>query len=138
MAATGVQLNFASVSFAGTPVTRVTSLTFSQGGSLISFAGDNARYAQVVANNMNNPSCTITSGDVATLYNFNAGSQGTILGTQIDALAASGGNIIWTGINAVHGNTDNSAPFSQFATATATFQHYSADGSTNPVSFSRA
>ena len=110
MSATALQLNWTSVQFASTGLTRVTSVTFSQGGELIEFAGDNNRYPVVIANNMNRPRCSITSGDVATLMGIAPGTSGTITATQNDALGATGGAVNWTMNNAVHQNTDDAAP----------------------------
>jgi hypothetical protein len=138
MAATKVQLNWTSVSFASTAITRVTSVQFSQGGELIEFAGDNDRFPTVIANNMNRPKCSIASADVANLMNITPGTIGTINATQKDALASSGGDIIWTLANGVHETTDDTGQFSQFASGTATFRSFSSDGATNPLSFTRA
>ncbi len=120
------------------PGTRVTSVTFSQGGELIEFAGDNNRYPVVIANSFNRPRCSITSGDVATLMGLAPGSSGTITATQNDALAGTGGAINWTMSNAVHQNTEDTGQWGRFATATATFRAYAADGATNPLSFTRS
>jgi hypothetical protein len=138
MSATNLQLNWTGVQFASTNLTRVTSVTFSQGGQLIEFAGDNNRYPVVIANNINRPRASITSGDVATLMGIAPGTSGQIQATQVDALAATGGNVLWVLANAVHENTDDTGQFGQFANATATFRAYSSDGSTNPLSFTRA
>jgi hypothetical protein len=138
MAATNLQLNWTSVSFAGTNLTQVTSVMFSQGGELIEFAGDNSRYPTVIANNMNRPRASVTSGDVATLMNIATGASGTLNATQKDAKSASSGDIVWVLANAVHESTDDTGQFSQFASATATFRSYSSDGATNPLSFTRA
>ena len=86
MSATALQLNWTNVQFASTSLVRVTSVTFSQGGELIEFAGDNNRYPVVIANNFNRPRCSITSGDVATLMSIAPGTSGTITATQNDAL----------------------------------------------------
>lgn len=137
MSATALQMNWTAVQFASTNLTRVTSVTFSQGGELIEFAGDNNRYPVVIANNINRPRCTITSGDVATLMAIAPGTSGTIMATQNDALAATGGSVNWTMSNAVHQNTDDTGQWGHFATATATFRAYAADGMTNPLSFTR-
>lgn len=137
MAATGLQLNWTGVEFATTPLTRVTSVAFSQGGELIDFAGDNNRYPVVIANSINRPQCTITSGDVATLLGIAPGTSGTITATQADALAATAGAINFTLTSAVHQNTDDSGNWGAFATATATFRAYASDGATNPLSFTR-
>jgi hypothetical protein len=134
MSASALQMNWTSVQFASTNLTRVTAVTFSQGGELIEFAGDNNRYPVVIANNMNRPRCSITSGDVATLMAIAPGTSGTITATQNDALAAAGGAINWTMSNAVHQNTDDTGRWGHFATATATFRAYSTDGVTPPLS----
>lgn len=135
---TGLQLNWTSVSFAAATLTRVTSVTFSQGGELIEFAGDDNRYPVVIANNINRPRCSITSGDVAGLMTLAPGAAGTILATQADALGGTGGAIQWTMSNAVHQNTDDTGQWGHFATATATFRACAADGATNPLSFTRS
>jgi hypothetical protein len=134
MAATALQLNWTNVQFASTSLTRVTSVTFSQGGELIEFAGDNNRFPVVIANNICRPRCSITSGDVATLMSVTPGTSGTILATQPDALNATGGAINWQMTNAVHQNTDDTGRWGHFATATATFRAYSTDGVTPPLS----
>jgi hypothetical protein len=138
MSASAVQLNWSSVEFASTPITRVTQIAMSLGGELIGFAGDNNRYETIIANNINRPSVQITGGDVATLMDIGPGTAGTITGTQLDALGATGGSIVWTISNAVHGNSDNSGPWGNFATATASFRCYSADGATSPFAFTRS
>ena len=138
MSATALQLNWTGVQFASTNLTRVTSVTFSQGGELIDFAGDNNRYPVVIANSISRPRCSITSGDAATLMNITPGTSGTIAATQNDALGAAGGAINWTMSNAVLQNTDDTGEWGQFATATATFRAYAADGATNPLSFTRS
>jgi hypothetical protein len=134
MSATALQLNWSSVEFASTNITRVTSVMFGQGGELIEFSGDNARYPQVIANNISRPKCLITSGDVATLMGIAPGTSGTITATQLDALGATGGAINWQLSTAVHENTDDTGQWGQFATATATFRSYASDGATNPLS----
>ncbi len=139
MAATGVQLNWTGVAFAGTTITRVTSITLDQGASIITFAGDNARYPQVAAVNMNNPTISLTGGDIALLWSFTGGLQGVFTATQKDAISASGGDIVWTTTaQTMKGTTTNSGPFSQFATATANFQCVVPDGITPPISVARA
>ena len=137
MAASALQLNWTNVQFATTSLSRVTSVTFSQGGELIEFAGDNNRYPVIIANNINRPRCSITSGDVATLMGLAPGTSGSIVATQNDALEAVGGAVNWTLANAVHENTDDTGQWGQYATATATFRAYASDGSTNPLTFTR-
>lgn len=138
MAATALQLNWTNVEIATTPLTRVMSISFSQGGELIEFTGDNNRYPVVIANSVNRPTCSITSGDVATVMGLAPGSSGTITAVQNDAEGAIGGAINWTMINAVHANSEEHGQWGTFPTATATFRAYSADGTTNPLSFTRS
>ena len=138
MSASALQLNWTGVQFASTSLTRVTSVAFSQGGELIEFAGDNNRYPVVIANSINRPRCSITSGDVATLMSIAPGTSGTISATQNDALGAAGGAINWAMSNAVHQNTDDAGQWGHFAAATATFRAYASDGATNPLSFTRS
>lgn len=138
MSATNLQLNWTTVAFGSTNLTRVTSVVFAQGGELIEFAGDNNRYPVVIANNMNRPRCSISTGDVATLMGIAPGTSGQIQATQVDALAATGGNVLWVMTNAVHESTSDTGNFGHVATATATFRAYSSDGTTNPLSFTRA
>jgi hypothetical protein len=135
MAATGLQLNWSGVEFATTPITRVTSMTVDQGGEAIAFNGDNDRYDSVIARNVSRPSVQITSGDVATMMGL--AGQGTITGDQLDALGATSGGVTWTIINAVHVTTNDSGAWGNFATSTATFRCYAADGQTNPLSLAR-
>ena len=138
MSASALQLNWTSVQFASTGLTRVTSVTFSQGGELIEFAGDNNRYPVVIASNISRPRCSITSGDVATMMGIIPGTSGTLTATQNDAMGGIGGAVNWTMNNAVHQNTDDAGRWGHFATATATFRAYASDGATNPLSFTRS
>lgn len=136
MSATGVNLNWTNVEFASTTLTRVTQLTFSQGGEAIAFNGDNDRYDSVIARNVSRPSCSMTSGDVATLMSLDG--VGTITAEQLDALGAVGGNVNWTLNNAVHITSDDSGSWGAFASATAQFRAFAADGQTNPLSLTRS
>jgi hypothetical protein len=138
MSATVVYLNWSNVTFGAATIARVTNVGLSLGGELLGFAGDNNRYETVIANTINRPSVSITSADVSTLMNFGPGTSGTITATQLDALGATNGAVNWTIVNAVHGNTDDSGPWGNWATATANFRCYSSDGSTNPFSFTRS
>lgn len=131
MSATGVQMNWTSVSYASTSITRVTSITFDAGGEIEEFEGDNNIYPVVIARKIFRPSCNIVSGDAASL--FGLGGPGTILATQPDAFGATGGAINWSMLNAVHVNTTDSGSWGTMATATATFRAYSSDGTTPPL-----
>jgi hypothetical protein len=138
MSATGLQLNWENTEFAGNSYTHVTQVTFAQGGKLIPFMGDANKMPVVIALQSMTPTASITSSDVASLMAIQPGAGGTITTTQVDALNATGGAINWTLINAVHEDSQNSGSWGNFAVATATFQAYSSDGLTPPLSFTRS
>lgn len=138
MAATNVNLNWTSVSFAGSAIGRVTAMTFDQGGELISFTGDDDRFPTVIANTVSRPKVSLTSGDVASLMTIAVNAKGTVLATQKDGLGATGGDILWNLINCVHETTQDSGSWGQFASATSSWQAYSVDGHTTPLSLARA
>lgn len=141
---TGLQLNWTNVEFvppspaAAIPISRVTSVSFAQGGELIEFAGDNNRYPSVIVNNINRPRAAVTSGDVATLASIGPGTTGTLNATQVDALGVTGGSVVWTMAGAVSAGSEDSGHWGRFASATLIVRAYAADGATNPLSFTRA
>lgn len=137
MAATKLQLNFTNVSHGATNITMVTAVNFSMGGQMARFAGDTSKYATVVANTLNQPKATVTSGDIATLMGIGTGTVATLNATHKDALKAAGGDIIYAMTNAMLINVDASGSFGQFGQAVATFEAFAPDGVTNPLSFTR-
>lgn len=140
---TGLQLNWTAVGFTPsggslTTFTRVTSVTFTTGGQLMPFAGDDDRFPTVLVNSMNMPSATVTSGNIAQLFGFAPGTRGTLTATHKDARGASGGDIVYTLANAVVATNDASGQHANYGSGTLPFQAFSSDGSTNPLSFTRA
>lgn len=138
MAATKAQINWSAVSFASTAITRVTNASVSQGGSLIKFKGDTDIYPTIIAAVDIEPSLSITTADVGTMMGFSPGAGGTVLLTMKDSKLASGGDVNFTLANAVFENADTGGAHAQFGSVTGTWQCYSTDGSTNPLSFSRS
>lgn len=138
MSATNLQLNWTGVTHGATAIGFVTSVMFSRGGELIEYAGDNARYPQVIANNMNRPRASVTAGDVVSLMNILPGTLGDLVAVQHDALEQVGGGINWTLAGAILENVEDTGAFSQFASATATYRAGAADGITNPLTFTRS
>ena len=49
------------------PITRVTAVTFAQGGSLQEFAADGDRFPTTILNLMSKPTASVTSADIAVL-----------------------------------------------------------------------
>ncbi|MFO0892154.1 MAG: hypothetical protein U0790_23825 [Isosphaeraceae bacterium] len=60
MPASRLQANWSAVSHGDDPISRVTRVTFSQGGSLASFAADGDRYPTVLVALMNRPRASVT------------------------------------------------------------------------------
>ena len=58
MSATRAQINWASVTFGSTAITRITTGGFGQGGKLLRFKGDTDMYSTVIANVNNEPNAT--------------------------------------------------------------------------------
>jgi hypothetical protein len=138
MSATKAQINWSAVSFASTSITRVTNASIGQGGSLIKFKGDTDMYPTVIANVDNEPHVSITTADVGTMMGFAPGAAGTLNATLNDARGATGGSVVFVLANAVFENADTQAQHAQFGSVTGTWQCYSTDGSTNPLSFTRS
>jgi hypothetical protein len=137
MSATRAQLNWASVSFGSTAITRVTNGSFTQGGKLLKFSGDADVFTTIIANVSNEPSASFTTADVGTIMGIAPGSTNTLSATLNDAKGATGGAVVFTMINAVFENADTKAAHAQLGSVTGTWQAYSSDGTTNPLSFAR-
>lgn len=138
MAATKISLNWTGVSYtpaAGTltAITKVTSMEFNFNGSLIHFKGDDDRYPTVIANADNEPSVSVTSGDVKALYSISPGTVCTVVGTLQDALKAAGGDITFTASNAVFSSPNMNASHGSFASASASWSCFSSDGQAPPI-----
>ena len=137
MAATRAQLNWASVSFGSTSVTRVTSGSFSQGGKLLKFSGDTDVYTTIIANVLNEPTAQFTTADVGTIMGIAPGATNTLSATLNDARGATGGAVVFTMINAVFENADTTAAHAQLGSVTGTWHAFSSDGVTSPLSLAR-
>jgi hypothetical protein len=137
MSATRAQINWASVTFGSTAITRITTGGFGQGGKLLRFKGDTDMYSTVIANVANEPSATFTTADVGTMMGIAPGTTNTLAATLNDAKGATGGAVVFTMVNAVFENADTTAQHAQFGTVTGTWQAFSSDGVTNPLSFTR-
>ena len=137
MAATKLQANWTAVTHGATQITRVDSVSFDQGGSLVPYSGDADIYPVVIANLLNNPSASVTSSDPAALMGISIGTTGSFSATHKDAKAAASGAISYVLANAVVQNVQTSGAHAAYGNATMTMLAYSADGTTNPLSFTR-
>jgi hypothetical protein len=138
MSATKAQINWASVTFGSSAITRITTGGFGQGGKLLKFKGDTDMYSTIIANVTNEPNARFTTADVGTVMGITPGTANTLTATLNDAKGATGGSVVFTMINAVFENADTTAQHAQFGTVTGTWQAFSSDGETNPLSFTRA
>ena len=134
------QMNWASVSFTPTSlsavsITRITAGMFGMGGTLAKFKGDVNIFPVFIVAPTVEPHASFTTADVATMMGFTPGAVGTIAATLNDATGVSAGNIAFALVNAVFENADGSDSHAQFATSTGTWQAYSSDGTTSPLSF---
>jgi hypothetical protein len=133
---TKLNVNWSGVSFNSTAITKVTNGSFGLGGTLLKFKGDANIYSTVIMTPDIEPHCSFTTGDIATMLGFVPGTAGALAATLNDALGVSAGNISFTTSNAVFENADASAAHAQYGTTTGTWQMYSTDGLTNPLSIS--
>ena len=137
MAATKAQINWTSVSFNSVNITRVTNASVGQGGQLIKFKGDTNIFPVIIANVDQEPHFSVTTADVGTMMGFTPGVTSTLAASLNDALGASEGGIAFTMANAVFENADAQAQHAQFGTVTGTWQAFSSDGLTTPLSLAR-
>jgi hypothetical protein len=138
MAATKIQANWTAVSFASTPISRVSQVSFTQGGSLAAYSADGDHFPTVVVNLMNKPRASVTSADAAALMSIAPGATGTFSATHKDARGEVGGDILYVLANAVAENAETSGAHGQFGSAKLNLMAFSTDGTTNPLSFTRA
>ncbi len=133
MAATKLNINWTGVSFNSVAITKVTNGSFGMGGTLLKFKGDTNVYSTVIASTDIEPHCSFTTGDINTMMNFTPGTAAAITATLNDALGQGAGNITFSSANAVFENADASAAHAQYGTVTGTWQFFSSDGVTNPL-----
>jgi hypothetical protein len=135
MAITKLQANWNPVSFSGNPITMVTNVGIDQGGQVDTFKADADLYDVVAARLTSRPTCSITSGDEATMMALSG--NGIIVATHNDALKATGGGVVYTITTAAFENCSASGAHAEFGSSTATFKTFTADGITNPIAITR-
>ena len=138
MAASKLQKNWTGVAHGSTNITRITNVSFSQGGTLLDFSGDNDQFPTVITKGVAKPTATVTSADAAVLMGIAPGTTASLTATHKDASSATGGDILYTLSNAVAQNAQTSGAHNAWGTASQTFQAFSSDGTTNPLAFTRA
>lgn len=140
MPASKRQMNWSPVAFTpqgGTAMiaSGVTNVSIDGGGQLVKFAGDGDRFHTTVVNAMSDPTMTITSADESWLMGISPGARGSVSATHKDAKGLVGGNITYSLANAVAESPSVAGSHAAFGSGTIRFCAESADGITNPLSF---
>ncbi len=137
MAATKAQMNWASVSFGSTAITRVTNGSSTQGGKLLKFLGDTDVFTTIIANVSNEPRRELHHGRCRNHHGNRSRQHQHALGNTQRRQGRDGSAVVFTMINAVFENADTKAAHAQLGFVTGTWQAYSSDGTTSPLSFAR-
>lgn len=137
MAATGLQINHANVSFSSTPIDRITQFSISEGSQSAEWRGDTDLYPSVIAQTQLNVSANIVTGNIGVALTLPTGVTGTLAGTHKDAKGQSGGDVVLS-LNCELTNRETGGSHGQWGQATLQFTGRSADGVTSPLSFSRS
>jgi hypothetical protein len=120
-----------------TTYTGVTTAGIDPNGSLLKFDGDGDRYTTTIINDFNDPVITITCTDIGAMRAWPVGTVGTLVLTHLDArnvATAGGGALLYTLVNAIVADFPFTGAHRQYATGTITFNTFSSDGITNPLS----
>lgn len=143
MPATKRYMNVSNVLF--TPVsgqaftmTGVTGISDDPAGTLEGFAADADRYNTTLVNNFNDPTLTVSLADVAVIAAMPVGTRGSLAYTLNDAKNLGGvGSFALRFVlaNAVVMSNSFSAQHRTFAAGSIGFKTESADGFTNPKSY---
>jgi hypothetical protein len=119
------------------PLKRVNSVNFDPGGQLLPYSGDGDRYPTAMVLAMSSPTASLSTSNISQISALAIGTVGTLVAIANDAvngILTGGGAITYTLINAVVAGTPWGGQHAQFGTANLTFQAYSSDGSTTPLS----
>src|ERR1700730_12544482 len=139
---TTLYLNWTHVQFtpqgsAALVLNRVSNIQIDPGGQILKYSGDANRYKVACFNAMNEPKVTISTENLGVLSSLNPGAVGVVQAVLTDPKNGDGigsGAIKYLLNNAVLENTPQGGQHMQFATGTATFQCFSSDGATSPIS----
>lgn len=137
MAKTDRQMNWTAVSHATVPITGVTSVRFSQGGKLTVASADADKFPTLAVAAMNNPVASVDVINPAAVMAIAPGTSGPFTATHNDAKMATGGGVVYVLDPAVAENADTAGTHAAIGTGSINFVGISADGSTNPLSFTR-
>ena len=94
-------------------------------------------YPTVVVNLMSRHRASVTGADTATLMGVAPGTSASFSATHKVAMGATGGDILYVMADAVAENVETSGS-ADFGSATMQLLAFSSDGTTNPLSLTRA
>lgn len=137
MAATNRQLNWIDVSHGSSALTGITNVTFDQGAQVQTLSADDDRFETLAVLTKSKPMATVEMVDPAAAMAISGGTAADFTATHKDAKGATGGDIIYVLANAVAESAKTSGQHGSFGTASLSFVGISADGQTNPLSFTR-
>lgn len=140
MASTKRSMNTTGVSMAANAITGVSSFAYDAGGSLAKFAGDGDRFNTTVVNDFAEPTFSLTTADLAAARGCPPGLRGVFTATVNDAkngVTAGGGayTVATASGTAIVKSNSATQAHRQFGQAQIMIEVESADGTTNPVSF---
>lgn len=143
MAASKRQMNWTPVVWtpsggSASTATGVTNVRVAGGANFVRFGGDGDIYDTLVVLATANPTITITTADEIWLMGIAVGGRGTVAATHKDARGATGGNLTLTLTGAVADAPDLGGQHRQIGSGSINFSAESADGVTNPLSYSLA
>ncbi len=141
MAATGKQMNWSAVAFTPvggslTPLNSIDGIDIDYGVTILGYSGDADIYHTLKVNNMNDPKMTCKTTNTSQLTQF-SGVFGQFTAKHLDAKLASGGAVVYVLSNAIGGGVTVGGQHAAFGTGSITFEAYSSDGVTSPLSFTR-
>ena len=134
---TGRYMNWINPTFTPVSGTAViydglTNCSIDEGGSTQSFAGDNSRGPQLVVNDYNDPTITLTFANAAKAMAWRTGTVGSFSITQLDAqngASPGGGGLVYTIANAVVVKPQATGAYRKFADNTVMIKGYDPSGS---------
>lgn len=138
MAATGLQVNWTGVAQGSNSITKVTSVKFNKKISIASHFGDDSPYAQAKAIKQIDVTASVDTGDESAILAIADSTSATFTATHKDAKHALNGDIIYSLANALPSGMDFSGAHGEFGKATLNLEGASSDGTTSPLSFTRA
>ena len=134
--ASRAQVNWASVTYAGNPLTRITGGNFGFGTVHIKFKGDTDLYDSVVAVPTIEPHASFTSANVATFMLLVPGTLDTLVAMLNDARNFRRRRRVQHGEYRLR-EQRHDGPAAQFGSVTGTFYAMAPDGLTNPLTITR-